>query len=76
VGRILNCCQNVVTFKIGIVLQNLLVRRPVAEELDSADSGRRQPSHAEDFVFAERFKCGSRNGDDGQRATQRVDSLR
>ena len=31
---ILNCCQNVVTFKIGIVLQNLLVRRLGAEELD------------------------------------------
>ena len=35
VCRILNCCQNVVPFKIGIVLQNLLVRRPGAEKLQN-----------------------------------------
>jgi hypothetical protein len=31
---ILNCCQNIVTFEIGIILQNLLGRRPGAEEFD------------------------------------------
>ena len=35
VGRILNCCQDVITLKIGIVLQNLLVRRPGAQELQN-----------------------------------------
>ena len=65
VCRILNCCQNVVAFKIGIVLQNLIAKRPGAEELDSADSGRREHPRAEDFVFAERFKRGVGNGDDG-----------
>jgi hypothetical protein len=34
VCRILNCCRNAVTFKIGMVRQNLLVRRPGAEEFD------------------------------------------
>ena len=75
VCRILNCCQNVVTFKIGIVLQNLLVRRPSAAELDSADSGRRHHPRAQDFVFAERLKRGIGNGNDGQRVTQRVECL-
>jgi hypothetical protein len=42
VCRILNCCQNVVTFKIGIVLQNLLVRRPGAEELQPGMWGRKK----------------------------------
>lgn len=39
------------------------------------DSGRRQHPCAEDFVFAERFKRGIGNGDDGQRVTQRVEHL-
>jgi hypothetical protein len=35
--------------------------------------GRRQHPRAEDFVFAERFKRGVGNSDDGQRVTQRVE---
>jgi hypothetical protein len=42
VGRILNCCQNGVAFKIGIVLQNLLVRRPGAEEFQPGMWGRKR----------------------------------
>jgi hypothetical protein len=45
VGRILNGCQNVITLKIGIVLQNLLVRRPGTEELQNVGNAN---SHAPD----------------------------
>ena len=40
-----------------------------------AASGRRQHPCAQDFVFAERFKRGIANGDDGQRVTQLVEHL-
>ena len=33
--RLLNRCQNVITLKIGIVLQDLLVRRPSTKELQN-----------------------------------------
>jgi hypothetical protein len=75
VRGILNCCQNVVAFKIGIVLQNFLVRRSGAEEFDQADSGRRQHPRAEDFVFGERFKRGIGARADGQCVSQRVEHL-
>ena len=38
VGRILNSCQNVLTLKIGIVLQDLLVRCPSTEELQNVSN--------------------------------------
>src|ERR1035437_1073744 len=43
---ILNCCEDVVTFKIGIVLQNLLVRRPGAEELQNVCDANSQAPNA------------------------------
>ena len=52
VARIFNCCQNVIALEIGIILQDLLVKRPGAEQIQSVCNAK---SHASNAAVAATF---------------------